>query len=304
MECLTKAQLADNKFLTVISELKSVHIARAGNRRKRKKDTSMKTTFSSLFAISCAIAALTAFAPAAHAQKIFAMPVGFNDQDFTGQTGGFNFEGGETFVAEARAGNKASGGSFESQIIPGGTGATRDNSPGTTGRDVAWNGTARNFSLIVNHSTGLVTFQIAGSTGSGIESRTLANVPATTDLFFRAFANRTGGALELRDLVFTNTATGVVLAGFPAGVTANATNSPVYLRITEISNSFSLTGSINVVGSNALNSNPAVQFKGVAVPAGSNAVPEPGEYVFGGTLAATLAVALARGGRRRRRQVA
>jgi hypothetical protein len=209
-----------------------------------------------LFSLTVATLGLLALPSAARAFSLSAVD---NDYDFNALNPNLSF------VAEGRFGNNARNGDYELDIHG------VDTSNPTRTQDQAnftWtNGLLTEFSLTFDALTRAVTYIVGGQTLNAT-----ANSNPINDIFIRTRAATADTSILLSNL-FLN---GVDLLG--SSLADNADDGVEYLRISGVSDSFTLTGTslMSWTDSNMpRNSRLAYQIKVGSADGGAEAVPEP-----------------------------
>lgn len=167
------------------------------------------------------------------------------------------------FVAEGRIGNNAMNGTYELNFH-----GINENNPTATSvqADYIWtSGLPTVFKLMYNATSRQISYQVGNTL-----LQSIANNNAVSDIFIRARATAFGSSIEIADLVFNGNplAQSLEIAG-----TSNWSDSMEYLRISGVTDSFTLEGKslMSWGAARPNNSNLAYQIK----VGNAQAVPEP-----------------------------
>lgn len=181
-----------------------------------------------------------------------------NDNDFN------DLNPNLAFVAEGRIGNNTGGGTHELNFH----GINENNPTATLGNEAhfTWeSGVSTVFKLMYDATTRNISYQVGNTVLNSI-----ANNNAVSDIFIRARATVSDTSIAIANLVFNGTSLSQSLA---IGGTSNWSDSMEYLRISGVTDSFTLEGTSLMSWGNTLptNSNLAYQIK----VGNAEAVPEP-----------------------------
>lgn len=193
---------------------------------------------------------------------------GFTDADFEGLKSSGVFQ--EDWVAEGRIGNNALNGTFEQNNVNWTTNTT--NTTPATNQFIWPNGTAVPFS--VNYTTangGTLTYQLNGLSPLVTTNITeFDRVPIINTLYLRTRSARTDTAATLQNLQLDG-------SSYTGSLTSSGASDVDYLRITDFSVPFTLTGEAILAwtGTAPSGSSLAFQIKGGYTRPDIPPVPEP-----------------------------